>query len=269
MLQSFDARDGVRSRNEFMADEVPYNLIHRICESEQAACLKSEDDTLIFAQSIGNNPWLWIAKGVPEKRRDALLGELLSRLGDASLPGITGEPATAERFAQMYAEAHGLTAETAMTLAAYVCPAVRPPLEVAGTLRQAQASDAEIVADLLAGFSQGAHGVTVEPASQIPAAERMIGARTLYLWTVDGRSVSMANIGHRSPRHARINAVYTPAAYRKRGYASAIVAALCEIVKSEGLAPMLYADMKNPDANQVYRRIGFVACGTVVDMKFK
>jgi hypothetical protein len=32
---------------------------------------------------------------------------------------------------------------------------------------------------------------------------------------------------------------------------------------------MLYADLKNPDANKVYQNIGFVECGQVADIKFK
>ncbi|WP_237690796.1 GNAT family N-acetyltransferase [Paenibacillus caui] len=39
----------------------------------------------------------------------------------------------------------------------------------------------------------------------------------------------MASIAHRSPRHARINGVYTPPSLRRQGYASAIVAGLCSI----------------------------------------
>lgn len=38
---------------------------------------------------------------------------------------------------------------------------------------------------------------------------------------------------------------------------------------SEDLVPMLYADLKNPDSNKVYRNIGFVESGKIVDIKFK
>ncbi|MNR60825.1 FR47-like protein [compost metagenome] len=78
----------------------------------------------------------------------------------------------------------------------------------------------------------------------------------------------MARIAHRSPRHGRINDVYTPPAERKKGYASAIVAELCSILEGESLQPMLYADQGNPDSNRVYRNIGFMENGIVVDIKF-
>lgn len=31
---------------------------------------------------------------------------------------------------------------------------------------------------------------------------------------------------------------------------------------------MLYADFKNPESNKVYRKIGFVESGKLVDIKF-
>lgn len=269
MLQRFEAQDGVRSRGRFLAEEVPYNLLHRICENDQAIRLKSPDDTLIFAQNPGHNPWLWVARDLSEACRDAFLRELTELLRDPPLPGVSGTPETAARWARMYAEATGVEVRVEMELVAYVCPAVVRPLRVEGSLRRAEAADAALVAEWLAGFTVDAHGVRSDAASQRAGAEGTIAAGGLYLWLANGRPVSMANVGHRSPRHARINAVYTPPFARKRGYASALVAGLCEIVQAEGLAPMLYADQSNPEANKVYRAIGFAERGRIADLRFR
>lgn len=96
----------------------------------------------------------------------------------------------------------------------------------------------------------------------------MIATGNLYLWIVDDRPVAMANIAHRSPRHGRINAVYTSPSFRKNGYGSAIVAQLCAKLEEGGLTAMLYADLKNPTANKIYIHIGFIPCGKVMDIKF-
>lgn len=53
MLQKFGVNDQVLHQNMFMADEVQYNLIHRICESERSTCLKASNETMIFAQTEG------------------------------------------------------------------------------------------------------------------------------------------------------------------------------------------------------------------------
>jgi predicted GNAT family acetyltransferase len=63
--------------------------------------------------------------------------------------------------------------------------------------------------------------------------------------------------------------VYTPSGSRKKGYASALVSELCSILESERLRPMLYADLKNPDSNKVYKNIGFVESGKIADIKFQ
>ncbi|MBM7564001.1 GNAT family N-acetyltransferase [Paenibacillus sacheonensis] len=126
-----------------------------------------------------------------------------------------------------------------------------------------------MVAGFLAGFLEDAHGVTAEPSSQLTEAEGAIDAGGLYLWFVDGQPVSMANIAHRSPRHARINAVYTPPACRKQGHASALVAALSSLILAEGLVPMLYADVINPASNKAYRNVGFVESGEIADLRFE
>ncbi|CAH1190043.1 hypothetical protein PAECIP111893_00127 [Paenibacillus plantiphilus] len=269
MLQKFEESDSVLNRELFMADEVQYNLIHRICESQSSTCLKSSDETLIYAQSEGNNPWLWISKEAASETKIALLQALLDELDGTSLPGICGEPATAESFAQLYSEVRHTQYHRNMMMEAYYCPKVKKPLDIKGTVQQAKRHHVETVAAFLAGFSEGAYGAAVDPASLIPEAEGMIETGNLYLWIADQLPVSMANISHRSPRHGRINAVYTPSACRKRGYASALAAALCSILESEGFVPMLYADAKNPDSNKVYQNIGFIESGKIVDITFK
>ncbi len=269
MLRKFELNDKVLNRGEFIADEVPYNLVHRICGSAGSTCLKSSDDAMIFAQSEGHNAWLWISKEVADNHMKALIDEIIGSLeGKTLLPGITGEPKTVELFARSYSEARNIQYHTHMTMESYACPEAKKPSNVAGTLHQAAIRDLETVAGFFAGFSEGAYGISVDPASQIRAAKGAIESGNLYLWFVDGSPVSMANIAHRSPRNARINAVYTPPDSRKRGYASAIVAELCAILESERLLPMLYADLKNPDSNKVYQNIGFVECGQIVDLKF-
>jgi predicted GNAT family acetyltransferase len=107
-----------------------------------------------------------------------------------------------------------------------------------------------------------------DPKDMLPVAEREAASGEMYLWVVDGIPVSVAKIAHRSARHARINYVYTPRDQRKKGYASAIVAALCEQLLEEKLIPMLYADGQNPDSNKVYQSIGFVHTGRIDDLKF-
>jgi predicted GNAT family acetyltransferase len=56
----------------------------------------------------------------------------------------------------------------------------------------------------------------------------------------------------------RINLVYTPPDRRRRGYATAAVAALTQqLLNSGSRYCCLYTDLANPTSNSVYRRIGY------------
>lgn len=181
---------------------------------------------------------------------------------------MTGEPDVAERFASCYAEERRETYRHHMTMESYHAPAVKPPHFVEGDIRQAAAEDTQQVAQFLVGFSEDAYGVRANAASQIETAQRLIQQGGLNLWIAGGKAVSMANVAHRSPRHGRINAVYTPRAERKKGYAGALVAELGLRLLQDGLVPMLYADQANPVSNRLYQHIGFSRCGTISDFKF-
>ncbi|SEL79304.1 hypothetical protein [Paenibacillus sp. OK003] len=98
MLQKFGVNDQVLRQNMFMADEVQYNLIHRICESERSTCLKASNETMIFAQTEGHNAWLWISKELAAEPKNKLLQELLEFLKGNELPGISGDRKTVEHF---------------------------------------------------------------------------------------------------------------------------------------------------------------------------
>lgn len=216
MLTKLMPQDEALCREEFIRDEVSYNLIHLIAGSPQRIGLKSPDGRMIYAQSPRGNAWLWISRDVTMDRRQLLLRELVSELGEAALPGVTGEPGVAEQFASCYAEERHGAYRHQMTMESYHAPAVKSPFGVEGRIRRAAVEDTQKVARFLVGFSEDAYGVRANAASQVETAERLIQQGGLYVWMAGSHTVSMANIAHRSPRHGRINAVYTPKEERKR-----------------------------------------------------
>jgi predicted GNAT family acetyltransferase len=269
MLKEISSEDKLE-KGQFLHNEVRYNLIHRIREAESSICLTTLEGSIIYAQSKGNNGWLWVTTEVSGEVRAAMLRELAEYVRDSGvfLPGVTGDPVTVELFAEVYSALIGARYHTSMNMEAYYCPLLKKPSAVKGILQRATIDHIDIVSEFLAGFSEGAFGVSVTPHSQLAAAEGIIRSGNLSLWLIDGHPVAMANIAHRSPRHARINAVYTPVHLRGKGYASAAVAELGAHLTTEGLVPMLYADLKNPASNKLYQNIGFVACGPIRDIKF-
>jgi predicted GNAT family acetyltransferase len=106
-------------------------------------------------------------------------------------------------------------------------------------------------------------------------AERTVDARLragvggFTIWE-DGGPVSLAGWGGRTPNSVRIGPVYTPPEQRRRGYGSAVTAA----VTAEQLAVgrtfcFLYTDLANPTSNKIYTEIGYELVCDSIDYAFE
>ncbi len=90
------------------------------------------------------------------------------------------------------------------------------------------------------------------------------------LWEDDGRPVSLAGYGSPTPHSMRIGPVYTPAAFRGRGYASAATAAVSQHLLDGGRRfCTLFTDLANPTSNKIYRQIGFEPVCDVDQYRFE
>ena len=76
----------------------------------------------------------------------------------------------------------------------------------------------------------------------------------MRLWWDGGAPVSMAGYSGPTPHSLRISAVYTPPEQRRRGYASAVTAAISQEVLDRGCQfCTLYTDLGNPTSNHIYQ----------------
>ncbi|WP_096155346.1 MULTISPECIES: GNAT family N-acetyltransferase [Bacillus] len=266
MFQIFDTND--LEKTSFIHNEVQYNIIHRILEGDNAIRYMSRDGNLIYAQTPGNNPWLWMDKKTKEEEKNELVNKLLSFLAHVKIPGITAEPNLANYFADEYARRNNKSYSLTMEMEAYERTEVLPPKTVQGEMKLPSDNDVEYIAQFLSGFYLDGHGLEVDPITLLGKAKKIIDTGNLYIWVVDGIPVSMTNVSHRSPRHARINSVYTPPQQRKKGYASALVHEVCRGIERDGLTPMLYADVQNPTSNKIYQDLGFKVCGKIREFSF-
>ena len=138
-----------------------------------------------------------------------------------------------------------------------------------GALRRAAAADRDLLIRWLAAFDRETLG-----GPDARAVARRVDARLdsplggLYLWE-DGRPVSMAGCGGPTPHGLRVAPVYTPPEHRGRGYASACVAALSQLLLDSGRRYcFLFTDLANPTANAIYQAIGYRPVGDVDQYAF-
>jgi uncharacterized protein len=177
--------------------------------------------------------------------------------GGWSVPGANGAKATSGAFAEIWSARTGQPHRQGMHERIYELRKVTPPdPPIPGRLRVATEDDLPWACDWVWGFIQDA-GVegTIEGAREI--AELRIEDRDLFVWK-DGRPVSIAAKTRHSTHGIVVSLVYTPPEHRRRGYASACVAALSQQLLDAGWRfCALFTDLANPTSNSIYQKIGY------------
>ena len=126
-----------------------------------------------------------------------------------------------------------------------------------GVLRLATDSDLQIITSWVAGFIKEV-GVS-ERSDPADLARDRLKNGSVFVWD-DAGPVSMAAWTGKTPNGVRVNFVYTPENLRRRGYASACVAAFTRLLLGKGNKYCcLYTDLANPTSNGIYQRIGYHA----------
>ena len=186
--------------------------------------------------------------------------ELLANdLADDQLPGVTGPPAAAERFGELWTARHGGRVEVRMRERVYRLSRVLPPRPASGAMRRATAMDRALLSDWIVAFHDEAL-----PAEDGDRVRRMIAewdpetGREFWLWEDGGAPVSLVGAGSQTPRGIRIGPVYTPPGLRGKGYASNLTAQVSQHALDAGRRfCFLYTDLANPTSNRIYAAIGY------------
>ena len=144
----------------------------------------------------------------------------------------------------------------AMRQRAYKLTTVDPTPQASGTLRVATVDDLDLVTEWVVEFEREAlAGMLPQTARSV--AVRRVAAGEVYLWC-DPEPRTMAGSARPTRRGVAVNAVYTPPAWRRRGYATACVAELSALLLGRGYEfCVLYTDLSNPTSNAIYSRIGY------------
>ena len=171
-------------------------------------------------------------------------------------PGVIGPAQIAHAFVAEWLTQAGGDGRLLRHERIYELRRVIHPIGVPGRLRVATETDVALTANWLAAFYEEL-GMEFNVGDPIAHARARIEQRIIYLWD-DGGPVSLAG----SPRHTThgisIGPVYTPPAFRRRGYAGACVAALSQQMLDAGWQfCVLFTDLANPTSNSVYQKIGY------------
>jgi hypothetical protein len=184
---------------------------------------------------------------------------VLDDLVERQMIGVHGPAAAARAFAAGWSARTGRSVRVHMRERVYELTAVRRPHGVPGAFRHARPSDRDHLVSWIVAFEEETFGER-QPRDPGAFVDRGLsgGGRRLYVWDDDG-PVSFCGVGGRTPNGIRIGPVYTPPGLRRRGYASACVAAASQAQLDAGRRTcFLFADIANPTSNHIYEAIGYV-----------
>ena len=189
--------------------------------------------------------------------------EALTSLAEGSRPTASTFPASSAPFPRSTASPRsgnacdGVLRRARRSQGLYQLREVRAVTGVSGRPRVATSKDAPLLVEWVDAFV--AEALPEDPSSPTDS-ERMVEARLrgadsgILLWEDDDAPVSLAGWGGPTPTGIRIGPVYTPPEHRRRGYGSAVTAAVssAQLARRSPLLLPLHRPRK-PDLEQDLR----------------
>ncbi len=172
------------------------------------------------------------------------------------LSGVVGKLAACEAFVRMWSVETGRAHELRVHLRYFMLTHVAPVPPVAGAPRLAGKQDGAWLIEAQHMFMVEA-GVPESPERVVAAIPHRIEDGRYWIWD-DRGAQAYAGWTPAGVEAARIAPVFTLPLSRRRGYATALVAALSHSLLAQGRQRMfLMTDVANPTSNAIYQRIGF------------
>lgn len=281
-VRASDVEDFLSRAGGFLAArEAEHNLLFGICSNLRATpeaygeppylATVEADGGVVAAAALRTPPYNIVLSEVDESSLAAAVASLADDVatGGARLPGVLAATHVARAFASAWRERTGARVELGLRERIFQLRAVRPVPRASGQMRLADLGDRDLLVRWLDAFWREALGET-ETGDAAAAVDRWLGGafRTVYLWD-DDAAVSMAAAGGTTPNGIRIGPVYTPPEFRRRGYATTLVAQVTQAQLDAGHRfCFLFTDLANPTSNHIYREIGYEPVSDVEEYRF-
>ncbi len=247
-------------------------LMLGICGPEEPGCFHDswylatvEEDQTVVACALRTPPHSVVLTRADRGALELLATDLAGTYDD--LPAAAGPEPAIRVFAELWSARTGATARVGTRMRVMQTRHVLQPTLPSGTFRAATEADIPTASRWAAAFFDEVD--LDEPSHPSDIAREQIREGSLFVWE-DAQPVSMAAWAGRAGQTVRVNSVYTPPEYRRRGYASACVASLTQRLLDEGLASCcLYTDLANPTSNKIYQAIGYRPVCDVTEYRFE
>jgi uncharacterized protein len=177
-------------------------------------------------------------------------------LHQEQLPGVMGLDPDVKTFLQAWQKLTGQSYQLSIVDKIHQLREVRAVAAIPGYLRLATERDRPLLREWIPAFIKEIGEMMGQDLDRV--IDHRFKTQSTYIWE-DDLPVSLAAGRQRSPTVGLIGSVYTPPKYRRKGYATACVAALSQKLLNEGCDRcFLLTDLANPTSNHIYQQIGYV-----------
>jgi predicted GNAT family acetyltransferase len=227
-----------------------------------------EDGGRVVAAALRTLPYRVVLSDTDEPDAvRALVAEL-----DEDTPGVTANRPTVDWAVEAWRRRGG-EASLSMAQGVFEATAAEAVPVPDGGPRPARPADRDLLVEWVTEFSTEAIPDPNDLDRIAAAVERTLARPAdeagYWLWEADGEPRALAAHGGRTGHGIRIGPVYTPPQWRRRGYATALVAAQTAwLLESGNSACFLYTDLSNPTSNAIYQRIGYRQVGESAEYRF-
>ena len=222
-----------------------------------------DDGGRVVGAALRTPPYNLVLTDMVAEAVDALAAAVTERL-----PGVVGLRPGVDRFAG----AHSGAATLLRAQGVYALERVEE-VPRSGHGRPAEPRDRDLLVAWWRAFvAEALHEHGPEGGREAESVDVRLRAQHtgIRVWEHGGEVVSLAGWGGPTPNGIRIGPVYTPPELRGRGYATALVAELSQLLLDQGRRfCFLYTDLANPTANAIYRRIGYVQVGESAEYRLE
>lgn len=264
--KDLNARSFLNQAGELLyKDEAVNSLMLGICTSLKEN--QSSDQKAGFYRVVENQSTVLAAIQTPPFNLIVSFGSqehltaLAQYLFDAEneLPGVVGPGDESTFFSDVWTSYTGQKSILGMNQKIYALEEVIIPT-TDGHFFEATMDHKDLVGSWLYEFGMESLPEKEKPSfeASIQASLKSIEEGNAFLWMVDGTPVSVAHLSRPTKNGISIRAVYTPERFRRRGFASGVVAHISKLALEKGKSfCVLYTDSDNSTSNKIYRNVGY------------
>ncbi|MHA2297183.1 MAG: GNAT family N-acetyltransferase [Candidatus Hodarchaeales archaeon] len=239
---------------------------------ELVAVFENEEVVLV---SIRTPPYNQIVSYTDKKEAIPVLVDFLAKRGE-DIPGVLGFKEGALLFAEEWTKRFEKTFVLNMNERIYKLEHVNPDIKGTNQFEIASEGNLDLLIQYAQQFVEDAFANTTPEQIERgkiqmkKSIEQRIAEKKVYVLKVQNQIVSLAGATRETPNGRTITLVYTPPEFRRKGYATELVAKLCQSILEEGNKfCTLFTDLANPTSNKIYMNIGYQPIIDVDEYRFE